>query len=170
MSTSLSPRVPVKKEYKLLPQNIYNAIIDNLEDDTRPRYNKPEEKEKYIKFTFRITEKGYEDRKMWANATPSLFPGSSGLSSSTLYAILSAVNNKNYTEEESAKITAQDINELEGKSLRLVIKQAPNQKGEMRNKIDTYLPAKENMTEDEKANEMLDAIPTVESEDPNTKF
>jgi len=168
MATYLTPHVPEKKTYELLPPDTYNASIDKIEDDTRKNYNDPNITEDYMKFTFNITEPGYEDRKIWANATPSLFPGSTGLSASTLYSILSAVNRKEYSEEESKAITAANINELEGKTLRLIIKQARNRKGEMKNKIDGYLPSKENMTPEERANEQLADIPSVESEAPGS--
>ena len=158
MTTNLTPQSAQKKEYDLLPEDVYNVVVESIDDDTRPVYNNPNEEEEYMKFTFRITDEGFEDRKIWANATPKLFPGSTGLSASTLYSILSAVNRKNYNEEEIDAISSKDVNELEGKALRLMIKQAPNTKGEIRNKIDGYLQSKDSMTSDELANEELSEI------------
>ena len=169
MPTNLNPRVPEKKEYELLPVDTYNAIIEKIEDDERTKYMS-QEKEMYIKFTFQLTDRGYEGRKLWANATPSLFAGSTGLSASTLYSILAAVNNRNYTEEESQKITAQDVNDVEGRGLRLIVQQVLSQKGEMKNKISNYLPLKGDMTKEEVANEEMSDIPAVESEDPTIPF
>ena len=141
MTTNMRPQISERREYDLLPADTYNVVIESIDDDKRTKYMS-EEEEDYMKFTFKFTDKGYEDRKMWANATPKLFRGDTGLSASTLYSILSSVNNRTYTEEELEKVATEDINALEGKSLRILVKQAPNKKGDMRNKIEAYLPSK----------------------------
>ena len=164
MTTTLEPKVPERPEFELLDPDTYNAIIEKIEDEWRKKYQS-EEEEVQIKFTFVITDGEHAGHKMWVYATQSMFAGSSGLQASRLYQILSAINRREYSEEESGGLTAQDINDLEGKKLRLIVKQAPpNNKGQVWNKIESYLPSKENMTSEDKANEAVEDIPVVESD------
>lgn len=143
MSTTIQPQVPEKKEFDLLPEDTYRVEITSIEDEERPQYSNPEETEKVTKLEFTLLEEPFEGRKLWAWARPSLFPGSTALSPSTLYGIISAVYRKNLTEQELATVTAGTINQMLGCTLRLLVKQTKNTKGEDRNKIESYLQDKE---------------------------
>ena len=141
MPTKMNPEVPKRTEFELLPKDTYDIIIESIEDDKRKKWDSDEE-EDYIKFTFVFTSGEYKDRKLCANATPKLFPGTMGLSPSTLYSILSAVTRKDYTDDELKEITAEDVNALRGQALQVYVTQITNKKGEIRNKIESYLPPK----------------------------
>src|SRR3990167_686230 len=141
MQTSLKPRRSEKQEFELLPEDIYEVKIISIEDKEREKYQS-EEKETVMQFIFEIVEGEFKGRKLWEFATQSLFGGATGLNASKLYLILCAAYEKSYTEEQLSEITTESVNRLEGKNLRVVVKQTINSKCDKRNKIAVYLRTK----------------------------
>ena len=142
MPTTFQPEIPEKKEYPVLPEDMYQAQISSIEDDERPKYRNPYEKEQVMKFVFTVMEGEFLGVNILCSATPSLFKGSEGLSPSKLYQILSAVNKKPLDDEDLAGINTEDVNALIGQNVRVVVKHYQNSKGETRHKIDSFLPVK----------------------------
>ena len=144
LNTIHSLRQPEKKEFELLPEDIYEVEIVEIKDRERNVFEKPDEKEMVAAFTFRITEPGHwQGRKLWKDAPPVMWPGSGSGSPSTMYEIYSAVTGKKPSKDECDSIDIGEINALEGMSLRLVLKQKKNTKGELKNQISGYLPIKQ---------------------------
>jgi hypothetical protein len=143
LSTGFRIRQPERQEFDPLPEDTYEVEIEEIEDRERDVYEKPGEKEIVVGFTFRIVEKGeFAKRKLWKDAPPVFWPGSQGGSPSTLYSIFSAVTGRKPNEAECKSLNAEDINGLEGKRLRVVVSQKQSRKGEIRNIITGFLPAK----------------------------
>jgi len=56
-----SHTVPESGSFEVLPVGKYSAVIDDIEKKVGP-------KSEYLSVVFRITEPGYESRKVWYNA------------------------------------------------------------------------------------------------------
>lgn len=138
-------QIPIKEkgEYELLPEDMYQAQITKLElRENQPVYQSTDVEDKFS-FEFTIVEEGaHKGRKLWLDVRTAMSAGWSGGNASWLYKIFCAVNNVKLSEDDVKTVSARSINEMEGKQLRLVVKQKANQKGEMKNKIEDVLPIK----------------------------
>lgn len=149
--------MPEKKEYELLPEDTYQVQITSLELLEDVELYQSTEREDKFKFEFTIVEEGqYKGRKLWLEARTVLSPGSNGFSASWLYKLFCAVNGTNLGEEETKSVTASNINEMENKQLRLVVKQKANTKGVTKNKITDVMALK---------GEEIDYTPTPTADD-----
>lgn len=142
MPTTYEPQIPEKKEYLLLPEDIYIVEVGDITDEERPVYNKPDETEKVMKFQFVVIGGEFDGQSIFMNVKPTLFPGNAGLSPSALYQILSAVNGKALDDEDLQGVTTQDINNLIHKEIRVVVKHRQTDKGDTRHKVESFLPMK----------------------------
>jgi hypothetical protein len=151
------------KEYELLPDDVYEVVISKLElKKDQPIYNSQETEDKFA-FEFTVSEEGkYKGRKLWLDVRTVFSAGSTGFSPSWLYKIFSAVNGVNLNDEEARSVTAKNINEMFGKSLRLVVQQKQNTKGDMKNKISNVMASKASNTVPSVSNfeKSLEEIPT----------
>jgi len=142
MLNNITFKKPEKREFELLPEEVYEVVISSIEEGERVVYQHPDEKEEIIKFTFEIEEGEYKGRKLWKDCSPIMWPGSDKGSPSTLYLIYSAGAGKKLSMEECEFVGLTEINELEGKKLRAIVIQKKSSKGELVNKVDGFLPIK----------------------------
>jgi len=142
MLNNITFKKPEKREFELLPEEVYEVVISSIEEGERVVYQHPDEKEEIIKFTFEIEEGEYKGRKLWKDCSPIMWPGSDKGSPSTLYLIYSAGAGKKLSMEECEFVGLTEINELEGKRLRAIVIQKKSSKGELVNKVDGFLPAR----------------------------
>lgn len=135
-------------DFELLPEDTYQVEITKLELRTdQPVYQSDAVEDKFS-FEFTITEDGgYKGRKLWLDVRTIMSAGFSGGSPSWLYRIFCAVNGVNLGEDEVGSVNATSINEMEGKQLRLVVKQKLNGKGVLKNKIIDVMALKGKPTE-----------------------
>lgn len=125
-----------QSEFELLPEDIYAVKITKLDlKENQPVYQSTETEDRFA-FEFTITEEGqYKGRKLWRDARTIMSAGFTGGSPSWLYKIFCAVNGVQLDNDEAKTVTARSINEMEGKELRLVVKQKQKQNGDMKNVI-----------------------------------
>lgn len=141
MTTNLTPQIPKGKEIVLVPEDVYEVGILDIKDRERTKY-KSKDKEEVMMFVFTILDGEHAGVELPQFISPSLFAGGNNLNPSKLYQILSAVHKKPLDEEDLMGITIEDINALIGKNLRVAVKQYTTSKGELRNKIDSFLTSK----------------------------
>lgn len=137
--------VQEKKEFDLLPEDMYEVIIskiDYLQD--QPVYNSAETEDRF-KFEFTITEAGqYAGRKIWLEVRPTMTAGFKGGQPSWLYKIFCAVNHVELTDDEAKSVTATNINDMEGKGLRIMVKEKKSKTSEKYyNKVGDVLALKQ---------------------------
>jgi len=132
-----------KEEFELLPEDVYVVEITKLElKSDQPVYQSTELEDKFA-FEFTIQEDGgYKGRKLWLDVRTSMSAGWAGGSPSWLYKIFCAVNGIMLNEEDLKTVTANNVNEMIGKSVRLVVKQKLNTKGVLKNKIEDVMALK----------------------------
>ncbi len=131
-----------KKEFDLLPEDTYQVEVSNIELKKDVPVYQSEDVEDKLAFEFTIVEEGmYKNRKQWLDVRPVMSAGGS-VQPSWLYKIFCAINQVQLNEDEAKGISTKTINDLEGRQLRLVIKQKANQKGVLKNKITDVLPIK----------------------------
>lgn len=132
-----------KQEFELLPDDVYEVVISNLDlKKDQPVYQSTEIEDKFA-FEFTVVEEGkYKGRKLWLDTRTVMGAGFDGGSPSWLYRIFCAVNSIQLSDTEAKSITANNINGLSGKSLRVVVKQKLSATGKTRNKIVDVMPTK----------------------------
>jgi hypothetical protein len=127
----------------LLPPDTYVVEITGLELRNDVQLYQSTETEDRFNFEFTILEEGeFKGRKQWKEVRTVMSVGWSGGNPSWLYKIFCAVNNITVSEDDANKVTAQDINSMIGRQLRIVVEQKANQKGELKNKVTNVLPLK----------------------------
>lgn len=126
---------PEKKEYDLLPEDVYEAVIKNAEDVIQTKYQSKEE-ESVIEFTFEITKGEFKDRKLWKKIRPMVSGAFEKGQASGLYILLKAVNGEVLDGEVSSEL----INNLIGKEVKIVVIIKESDSKKQYNKIDNFLP------------------------------
>lgn len=150
-----------KKSLPLLPENIYQVELLDVNCEERPTYdtkNKLDgEKifEKVLKFQFVLLRgtdikaekeeyKNLRGRSVWENfVQTSLYIGNKG--KNKLYQIVEALIGRLLTPEEEATFSSQKVNELIGMQCRVGIKHKATEKATYAN-IDTYYFKEQDLT------------------------
>jgi len=138
--------VPETREYELLPKDVYQVELLDIENKTEPGYQTSELEDKLV-FVFAVIEDGENyGRRQWKNCTTKLSKFKGG---SNLYKTLVGLNGgKEFTDAQVASpetIASDDVlNALIGKQVRLSIGIVEKQtkKGEFKNVIESFLPIK----------------------------
>lgn len=144
-------KMPVKSggNFEPLPEDTYQVQIAKIELKKDQKAYKSEELIDKLAFTFVIVEPGkWFKRILWKDCRIIVNPAFEGGSASWLYKIFSAVNNVKLTKEEASSVSIKDINAMEGRQLRLTVKQKVGNDGEIRNTVEDTLPIKELITVD----------------------
>lgn len=143
-------QTPEKKQFDPLPEDTYQAAIRKIELlKDQPVYQKPNEFEDQLEFEFEVIEEGqYKGRKLWQKVRPVMTAGWSGGQPSWLYKLFCAVNNIKLNDEEAKATDANSINGMLGKQVRLIVKQKPDSKGNVWNRITDMLPVKAQIATD----------------------
>lgn len=137
--------VPETKEYELLPKDVYQAQLLDIENRTEQAWNSNEMVDKIV-FTFVLIEDGeHYGRRLWQHCTTKLSKYKGG---SNLYKVLAGLHGRDFTDAEVAspeKIAGDDaLNSLIGKQVRLTVGVVEKQtkKGEFKNTIESFMPVK----------------------------
>lgn len=151
-------------EYELLPENIYQAELLDVNLDRRPTYDtrlKPDSEKEYesvLNFQFTLLSgmsngKNLRGRNVWENFVPTYLYIGKKNGKNKLYNVVEGLLGRNLTMAEEAEgITSDTINSLIGKQVRIGIKH--NIKGDKTyDRIEQYYPVEipiNSLTSDEK--------------------
>ena len=134
-----------KKEYPLLPKNVYQAeLLDITLKDATGKYAKPGDKNFVFQFTLLAGKDKNEDlrgRNVWDNfVKTTIYLGKNG--KNNLWEIVEAFLNRELTLQEQAEgLTGEFINSFIGKQIKLFIDQLASAKdGKTYNVITSYIP------------------------------
>ena len=115
------------KSYPPLPEDVFQVELFDVVSEMRPKYKKPEEEERVLKFQFVLLEgEGDEKeelrgRNIWRNFVPaSLYIGKNG--KNVLYEIVEAIFKHELSPEEEATMDSEVINSLIGQQCRIMVK------------------------------------------------
>lgn len=143
--------VPEQKEYELLPKDVYQAQLLDIENKQETAWQSTELVDKIV-FTFVIIEEGeFYGRRMWQHCTTKLSKFKGG---SNLYKVLVGMNDgKDFTDAQIAspeEIAGDDaLNALINKQVRISVGVTEKQtkKGEFKNVIESFMPVKSQLPE-----------------------
>jgi hypothetical protein len=133
------------QKFEPLPQDIYQAQILKVELKKGQKKFNSEETEDIFAFTFVVVDGKFIKRRLWQDCRMIMNPAWEGGSASWLYKIFSSANKVELTSEECDQIGTKQINELEGKQVRLLVKQKPKADGSIKNVIDSILTVNEDI-------------------------
>lgn len=160
-----------KKEYELLPKDVYQVQLEDIELKEQQKYQSLEMQE-VLNFTFVVIEEGkYYGRKIWQTCSQKM---AGGQKQSNLYKVLSALEGREFTIDEC--INPSFLNDVDfmngqiGKQLRLTIGQkVGEQTGKMKNFIDSFLPVKTKLPAYNKEQRPSEATGEVQEEIPSVE-
>ena len=113
---------PEKKDFTLIPEGIYEASIVDVNEKERRKY-KSTETEQALNFQFEIEEGEYKGNYLWKMVSPVYNEGFEGGQPSWLYQIFRACG------ALVVEPTAQDINGLIGKRVKIIVKHKESKDG-----------------------------------------
>jgi hypothetical protein len=143
---------PQSKEWPLIPADVYQAEITDIEYKTEPnRYKKfptdPDEKQ-VMNFEFTIIEEGlHYGRKLWQKMAPiKPYPPKQNGKQTWIYRIASAMAGHAITNAEADKFTSSDINGFIHRQVRVTVSEsAPKENGKRYNNIESFLSVKQQL-------------------------
>jgi hypothetical protein len=143
---------PQTKEWPLIPADVYQAEITDIEYKAEPnRYKKydtdPDEKQ-YMNFTFTIIEEGpLYGRKVWQKMSMiKPYPPKQNGKATWVYRLATAMAGHPITKGEADKFTSSDINDYIHRQVRVnIIQSAPDNNGKVWNNIDGFMTAKQQL-------------------------
>jgi len=147
LQSGFKTRQVQKGNFPILPEDTYQAVIEDVNLVEQPVYESPGEKEEVLNFQFLILEEGeYAGQRVWKKVRPILNAGFDQGQPSWLYelskAVMKALPNDKQLEEG---LSAEDLNELIGKQARLIIKIKTSKKGKEYNNITGILASKKDV-------------------------
>ena len=140
ISQGVEIKAPEKKDWPLIPEDVYQVEITDLTED-QSEYKG--EKKDVFKFEFTIIEDGeFYGRKFWKRGSRvSPCPSANGKAPLT-WKVASAVARHPITEEEGKAYTIDMLNAMIGKQLRIGISVTPPKDGKQYNNVESFLMAK----------------------------
>jgi len=149
---------PTKKEWSLIPEDVYQTEITNLEYKIEPNRYKEREKDpvkkaqmpdekQIINFEFTIIEEGeMYGRKLWQKMTPMKPYPPTGTVTSWMYRLASAMAGHPITSAEADTYTSSDVNGYIHRQVQVVVKHSvPDANGKVWNNIESFLKAKQQL-------------------------
>lgn len=139
---------PDQGEFKLLPNDVYQVILKDVEVRTMKKY-KSEEEAPQLMYKFQVCDAGeYNGAPLVGFSTFKWFDGGKGSNPSKLFQIFQAFYSyyepkANLSEFEAEMINMDMINGLIGKQIRVTTAQTPNKK----NKLTAFMAIKEELPE-----------------------
>jgi hypothetical protein len=146
---------PQTKEWPLIPEDVYQTEITDIEykveknvwkereKDPVKKATMPDEKQ-VITFEFTIIEEGVQyGRKLWQKMSPIKPYPPSGTMTSWLYRLASAMAGHPITRAEADKFNSSDINGYIHRQVRVTVKHNPSKDGSKTyNNVESFLAAK----------------------------
>ncbi|QGH73103.1 MAG: protein of unknown function DUF669 [Podoviridae sp. ctviO18] len=132
------------KEWKIIPEGIYQVVIEDIKPVFVKNKFNPEGEEK-LNFQFVILDDGeYHGERLWRRVTPNVFDGATNNRPSYLYQILKAANKVEPTEQQKNEgLSGDELNALIGKQLVVMVKvSAPNAQGKVFSNVEGLTTAK----------------------------
>jgi hypothetical protein len=150
--------VKEKKEYPVIPEDVYQVELFDIDMQQVPDKNHPGEMQVVLKFQFVILDEGeFRGLSIWRNYVPTyLWQGDN--TKNALYQITKAMIMRDMTPDEMASFGSEYINKLVGYQCRIgtVLKEGVGKNaGKMYANIDKFLPKKtsvDGLTKEEKEN------------------
>lgn len=133
-----------KKDYELLPKDVYQVELLDVEIKEQQKYQS-QEREEVLNFTFVVIEEGkFYGRRIWQTCSQKM---AGGQKQSNLYKVLAALEAREFTVEECQNPAFLNdekfMNGQVGKQLRLTVGQKTSETtGKLKNFIDSFLPVK----------------------------
>lgn len=152
LPATLELQTPQTKDWPLLPPDVYQAEITDIEyKEIDNRYKKEPtdpDKKQVMNFEFTIIEEGpHYGRKMWLMMAPTkpLPPKQNG-KASWIWRIASALAGKPISYDEGQSYTTSDINGFIHRQIRMTVTQSePKADGKQYNNIDSFLAIKQQL-------------------------
>lgn len=142
-----------KMEFDPLPEDVYQVQLLDVEMQSKPSYDDKTVMENVLSFQFVVVDDGeFRGRSIWKNFVPTyLYNGKKGKNG--LYQITEAIIRRELKDEDKQNLSSDFVNDLVGYQCRVTVKNKTTGEGKTFSNIDTFLPAKSNvtpLTEDEK--------------------
>jgi hypothetical protein len=153
-------KVPEKKDWPLIPEDVYQVEITDIAEDVSEFKG---EKKEVFKFEFTLIEDGATyGRKLWKRGVrTSPIPYKSGKNSLT-WKVASAIAKHPLTEEEGKAYTIAMMNAMIGKQLRVTVSVSePKTDGKQYNNIDSFMMAKKDLAPFDEAKVPKDNLPAA---------
>lgn len=149
LSDSFELDTPQKKEWPLIPADVYQIQLTNIEEKIEPYRFKEHATEpdevKRINFEFAIIEDGPNyGRRLWQKMAPVKPYQPTGKGKETwMYRLASAFEGHPIQREEADLFGAANLNSYLNRQLRITVKHsAPNASGKQYANVDSFLPVK----------------------------
>jgi hypothetical protein len=139
---------PQSKEWPLIPADVYQTEITNIEYKSEPnRWRKteadPAEKQ-VMTFEFTIIEEGeFYGRKLWQKMSPvKPYPPQQSGKSSWVYRLATAMEGHAITQVEADQYGSSNINGYIHRQVRVTVKHSEPKNGKIYNNVESFLPIK----------------------------
>jgi hypothetical protein len=169
-------RAPSNREFPALPADIYHVFIEDV-DVVKTKAYQSEEQVWQLKFTFQLLEDPNKSRKVWKYVTPVISAGGPNKKPANFNLIYEAVFSRTPYQDQIRNINPDVVNTFIGKQLRLTLRKTVSAEGKDTNKIESYLPAKEELPLPQSwtppvQKEMMtdDDIPVINAEEERTEI
>lgn len=131
--------LPKPEQIPPMPDDTYQVVVKDISETEGKDFNTGEPM-KQLEFSFQVLDEGeFRGRILKKWVTPKYAPKKDNRSESNLHAIITKVLKKEPAPDEI------HLHELIGKQLRVVVSTYTSNAGYERNKIETYLPTKEEL-------------------------
>lgn len=140
--------MPKDETFKVLPADVYNVAIVDVEYEVKPSPYKNEDGSakpdtRQYKLRFEVQDEGeFKGQTVLAWIRESLLPPGKNAKNPTLGEFLKVVTGQNFGPEENEKVTGEFMNSLIGSKLRVTTKVESREDGREFTKIVNYMVAK----------------------------
>jgi hypothetical protein len=149
LPTDMELQSPQTKEWPLIPEDVYQTEITNIEYKVEPNRFKqkdtdPDEVQR-MNFEFTIIEEGpYYGRKVWQKMAPiKPYPPQGKGKSTWVYRLASAMEGHSITKDEADRYSTSNINGYIHRQVRVTVKHsAPNAQGKQYSNVESFLSIK----------------------------
>jgi hypothetical protein len=152
LPTDMELQEPQGKEWPLIPADVYQTEITNIEykevDNRWKKEPTDPDKKQVMNFEFTIIEEGPNyGRKLWKQMAPiKPYPPTQSGKESWVYRLASAMAGHAITKGEADKYGTSDINDFYHRQVRITVSEsAPKDNGKRYNNIDSFLSAKQQL-------------------------
>lgn len=140
ISTGFSMPKSEKKTYDLLPDDVMECKVKDIEKITSKFLDDDGNEREVFKMTFSIEEAQYPNRLVFKEVAPFAYVSKKG--PSVLLQVFNAVAKKDLTQEEYEAIGPEQVNGLIGKPLRVNVGHKTSAAGNDYNLVRGFLPSK----------------------------
>ena len=133
---------PKPKEFPPLPDDIYQVFIEDVSLVKGTAYKSNKEVWQLV-FRFRVLDDGeFYGRRLWRRVNPVISAGGANKKPANFNLIYEAVYKRTPYQDQLTNITGEVINNFIGRQLRIAVRKTVDDTGKPVNRIDSYLPVK----------------------------